>query len=360
MIIGEKTMPDTEQRPPHQYLLFELTKRCQNNCVFCYNVWKEEEGYPQNELSVDETKVVIENAIEGSGCKNIGLSGGEPLLKKGIFEIASFISSRGVSPILITNGKLLTAEAVAMAIDSGIIYFEISLHSDDRAVHDSLVGRGGSFDEAIDAILNIRNAGGQMYTVFVATKKNIETFKSLVELNALLGVKWILFNRVACGGSCLTDWVSLTPSPADIRRALDESVPVAEKYKIGLSAGVQIPPCLIDLSRYKNFLTSFCPLNEHRKGHTYFTIDPAGNLRMCNRSKIILGNLLEKSFKEISDGKEVRDFGRAIPDFCLDCKIAATCAGGCKADALSCYGTLSKPDPFLELWKDRAKKIPVS
>lgn len=353
-------MFDTEEKPPHQYLLFELTERCQNNCVFCYNVWKEDDDYPRNEISVDEIKVVLENAIEGSGCKNIGLSGGEPLLKKGIFDIASFISSRGVSPVLITNGKLLDAEVVSRSMDSGIVYFEISLHSDDRAIHDGLVGRNGSFDEVIDAIINVRNAGGHAYTVFVATKKNIGTFKNVVELNALLGVKWILFNRVACGGSCLADWVSLAPSPDDIQRTLDESVPVAEKYKIGLSAGVQIQPCLVDLSKYKNFLTSFCPLNEKRKGHTYFTIDPAGNLRMCNRSKIILGNLLRDSFKEIAESKEVRDFGRAIPDFCLDCEFAATCAGGCKADAMSCYGTLSKPDPFLELWKDRARKIPVS
>jgi hypothetical protein len=58
-------------------------------------------------------------------------------------------------------------------------------------------------------------------------EKNIGTFKSFVELNALLGMKWILFNRIACGGSCLADYASLAPSPADIQRTLDESVPVA-------------------------------------------------------------------------------------------------------------------------------------
>ncbi|HUV36261.1 MAG TPA: radical SAM protein [Patescibacteria group bacterium] len=353
-------MADTGRRTPHQYLLFELTKRCQNNCAFCYNVWKEEGDYPQEELSFEETVVVLRNAIRGSGCKNIGLSGGEPLLKKGFFEIASFVSSQGVTPILITNGKLLTREAVAEAMECGVGYFEISLHSDDRSIHDGLVGRRGSFDEVIDAILNVREAGGQVYTVFVATKKNVRTFKNFVELNALLGVRWILFNRVACGGSCLPDWISLAPSPSDLQQALDEGVPVAEKYKIGLSAGVQVQPCLVDLSKYGNFLSAHCPLNENGTGHTYFTIDPAGNLRMCNRSKIILGSLLKEEFGAISESPVVKEFRAAVPDFCLDCKLAAVCSGGCKADAMSYYGTLSKPDPFLELWKDRVAKIPPS
>ncbi len=54
--------------------------------------------------------------------------------------------------------------------------------------------------------------------------------------------------------------------------------------------------------------------------------------------------------------KEVGEFARAIPEFCSDCDLARVCAGGCKADALACHGTLNKPDPYLEMWKDDVRK----
>lgn len=350
-------MPETEGRKPHQFLLVELTKSCQNDCVFCYNVWKEDENYPKEELSTDDTLTLLDKAITESGCRVMALTGGEPLLKKDFLKIASFINSRGITTVLISNGKLLTERMIADCLEAGIKHFEISLHSHDEAVHDRLAGRPGSFSEVLDAVLNVKKLGGQVNTIFVATRENIGAFKEFVELNALMRVDWILFNRVSCGGTCLDTWESLAPSPTEIQRALDEGAPLAARYKIGLSAGVQIQPCLVDLSKYEQVASAFCPLNEAPKGHTYFTIDPAGNLRMCNRSKEILGNLLEESFDRISRNETVKNFCRAIPQFCRDCKLARECAGGCKADALSCYGTLARPDPFIEIWKDQVKKI---
>lgn len=350
-------MSDGKKHAPHQYLLFELTKACQNDCMFCYNVWKEVDDYPEEELSTEQALRVIDNVIRGSDCKYIALTGGEPLLKKGIFDISSHITEKGVTVVLITNGGLLTEKHVAKCMKNGIKYFEISLHGHKPEIHDKLVRRQGSFEEAIDAILNIKSAGAQVNTVFVATKDNINSFKEYVELNAMLKVDWILFNRVACGGNCLHNWMSLAPSPQELERAFDVGAPLVEKYKIGLSAGVQIQPCLVDLSKYDNIASSFCPLNEHDRSHTYFAIDPAGNLRMCNRSTTILGNLLEEPFADLANRKEVHEFCKAIPEFCRSCELAKVCAGGCKADAFSYYGTLGKPDPYLEMWKDEAIKL---
>lgn len=350
-------MAKAEQKREHKYLLFELTKKCQNSCVFCYNVWKEGNAYPQHELSTTDAIALLEKLFRQSSCEHLALTGGEPLLKEGVFEIASFIASKGVIPILITNGMLLKENTVAKCIESGIKYFEVSLHSENETIHDELVGREGSFEEVIDAIINIKKLGGHVNTVFVATRKNIHTFKGFVELNALLRVEWILFNRVACGGSCLADWRSLAPSPAQLQDALQGGASVAEKYRIGLSAGVQVQRCLVDLSKYKNVRTGFCPLNDPTSEDSYFTIDPAGNLRMCNRSKTILGNLLEKPLADIVQSPDVERFASAIPDFCMDCKLAKVCAGGCKADAVSYFGTLTKADPYLEMWKEQARKI---
>ena len=341
----------------HNYLLFEATKSCQNNCVFCYNVWKEDPAYPRGELSLERTLGLLAGAIDQAGCKHIGVTGGEPLLKQGVFDIFRLMTSRGVEPVLISNGSLLDEDTVKRCLDCGIKYFEVSLHSNREEIHDRLAGRAGNFKEVVSAMINVKKLGGRVTTVFVATKENIGTFKDTVEANALLGAEWILFNRVACGGTCVATWRDLVPTPGQIRSAMEAAAPVAAKYRVGLSAGVQIQPCLVDLSQYEKVFSGFCPLNDPASEGSYFAIDPAGNLRMCNRSKIILGNLLEQGFNEIARSPEVDEFGQAVPDFCRDCQLAVTCAGGCKADALSAFGTLTRPDPYIEMFKDEVKKI---
>lgn len=79
-------------------------------------------------------------------------------------------------------------------------------------------------------------------------------------------------------------------------------------YELGVGVGVQIQPCLLDLSKYPNVRTSFCPLNNIDGGRTYFAIDPAGNFRMCNRSRVLLGNLREGRFNDIAWELERRGF----------------------------------------------------
>ncbi len=344
------------RRYPHQYLLYEVTQKCQNRCVFCYNVWKEDEKYPREELSAAESIELVDKLIRETECKYIGLTGGEPLLRKDIFAIAERISSRDVVPILITNGALLTKHTVRRLIRSGVKDFEVSIHSHEREIHDELVGRTGSYDEALDAILNVKEHGGNVSAVFVATRRNIQGLKPYVEFCALLRVTWILFNRIACGGTCLRDFASLAPSPLELQAALDVAAPLADRYKIGLGVGVQIQPCLLDLAKYPNVRTSFCPLNNIEGGRTYFAVDPAGNLRMCNRSRIILGNVREDRFDDAASNPIVSETARAVPEFCLDCNLARVCGGGCKADAFACHGTLSKPDPYLEMWKGDVRK----
>lgn len=349
--------PDRTGRRKHKYLLFEVTKSCQNRCLFCYNVWKEEPDYPARELSLGETLKLLDKVVAQVGCKHIGVTGGEPLLKPDIFKILSHMASLGVEPVLISNGCLLDETAVRKCLDYGCKYFEVSLHSNNEAIHDRLSGRPGNFQEVIDGIMNVKKCGGHVTTVFVATKDNVGTFKDTVEVNALLGVEWMLFNRAACGGACVSTWREMVPSPGEIRAALDAGVPAAERYRVGMSAGVQIQPCLVDLAQYKTVYSGFCPLNDPQSENSYFAVDPAGNLRMCNRSKTILGNLLENDFDEIAHGPAVEELGETFPDFCRDCQLYRTCGGGCKADALSYFGTLSKPDPYVEIFKDQVKKI---
>jgi radical SAM protein with 4Fe4S-binding SPASM domain len=81
-----------------------------------------------------------------------------------------------------------------------------------------------------------------------------------------------------------------------------------------------------------------------------------GNVRPCNHTPTILGNLFETPLREIVKSPKLSQFMKARPPFCAGCSIEEECLGGCKAAAEACYGSLTACDPFLELNKARAQK----
>ena len=71
--------------------ILELTKKCNNNCLYCYNVWKADKNYPKNELNLHEWKIVINKIFKDNKPNVIGISGGEPLLNNDAYEIIKYI-----------------------------------------------------------------------------------------------------------------------------------------------------------------------------------------------------------------------------------------------------------------------------
>ena len=82
-------------------------------------------------------------------------------------------------------------------------------------------------------------------------------------------------------------------------KALDEAEALSEKYEVPVSCSIAMPPCLFDVSRYKRLTFGFCAAGTER---AYYTIDPVGNVRPCNHTPTILGNIREKSFRKIVEG----------------------------------------------------------
>lgn len=101
-------------------ILFEITQRCNLNCMYCYNVWKDGCKYPEGELSTRDVKRVLAKIIEESGCKIITLTGGEPLMREDINEIVAFLKGKSVRINIITNGMLLTERVAKECIGAGV------------------------------------------------------------------------------------------------------------------------------------------------------------------------------------------------------------------------------------------------
>jgi pyrroloquinoline quinone biosynthesis protein E len=317
-------------------------------------VWKDDVDYNCDELDTPKAIELIKTAIRQSRCRQFTFTGGEPALRDDLEELVSKAASMCDHVALITNGTLLPEERIKSLISAGVTLFELPLNSSDRQMHNELAGGIDCFDKVTKAAADIRYNGGEVAFVFVGTKMNIKHWKGALELGIALGAMGFLFNRYNAGGECHDQPEKLMPSVEQVKEGLRISQEYSEKYGVAIGASIAIPPCLIDPDDYPNVGFGFCAAGTDR---AYYTIDPVGNIRPCNHTPTILGNLFEQPLKQIVKSKKLEVFMRAKPQFCSGCKIENDCQGGCKAAAEACYGSLTACEPFLKLNKSLAQKL---
>jgi len=334
-------------------IIFEVTTRCNHVCDHCYNAWKNRTVYPDvKELPTKKTLTLLQKVLDQVGVELVTLTGGEPLLRSDFFDIVDFLHEKNVAINLITNGTLLSEQVIERLGPSKIRIFELPILSSKSVVHDALSGITGAFDKVTEAIANLKLSGQMVIGVFVATKKNIDDFRGVLELALALGIDGVMFNRFNPGGHGFENIEKLQVDPERLCSALDCAESFSEQYGLPVSCSIPMPPCLFDTSHYKHLGFGFCAAGTDR---AYYTIDPAGNLRPCNHSVTILGNLYKKPFHKLISSEKMQAFMNDRPSVCNGCKHELECQGGCKASAEVCFGSRTHADPFLDAFFDRAK-----
>jgi radical SAM protein with 4Fe4S-binding SPASM domain len=342
--------------PRLQTLIVEVTPRCNHACLHCYNVWhsgSEEEPavYPRGELGTGQLLALLTKALDETDCRHVTLTGGEPLLRPDLPEILDFLRGRGVMTTVISNGRLLAEPAVIDLVERGVALFELPLLSHRRQVHDRLSGAPGAFDAVLAAMARIRFHRGQFVSVFVLTRHNLPDLREAIKLAFAFGARGLMLNRFNPGGRGRRYVHDLLPTPDEMRQALEVAEAAATELHFPISCSIPIQPCLVDTSAFPHLGFGFCAAGTD---HAYYTLDPLGNLRPCNHTPTILGNLFHQSFVELIGTDRMGEFVRAVPPFCKSCSQRAVCQGGCKAAAQACYGSLTAEDPFLRLARERA------
>lgn len=348
-------MRETTDQRHQDSLIFEVTQQCNHDCPHCYNAWKNATPYPTvEELSTPDTLALLDKVLDETSAGHVTLTGGEPLLRRDLSEIVEHLNARHCQVNLITNGTLLDEAAIARLSPDRISLFELPLLSAETALHDRLSGKPGAFDAVTLAIADLKLAGQVVVCVFVATALNLHTWRETAELAFALGADGIMFNRFNPGGEGFANLDTLQPTPDALRHALDVAQELTTALDISISCSIAMPPCLFEQERWPGLTFGFCAAGT---ADAYYTVDPAGNLRPCNHSMVILGNLRERSFWELVDTPALGQFVAARPDFCADCRVVDECLGGCKAAAEVCYGSLTARDPFLRTFSDQVTKL---
>lgn len=322
----------------------EVTTACNHRCLHCYNVWEGDRPYPRGELSTADTQAMYGKMLDETGAKLVTLTGGEPLLRADLPELVACLAAREVKVNIITNGALLDDAKLDALAGPAIGFWELPLLSARRAIHDELSGAPGAFDKTTLALAKLKARKQRVVAVFVATQLNLPTLRDTIGLAIALGADGMMFNRFNPGGRGGRNFDRLSASVAELQAALDVAEELSEQYQFPISCSIPMPPCVFTTAQYKKLTFGFCSAGTDR---AYYTLDPLGNVRPCNHSPRIIGNIRGEKFAAMVKSETMRDFLAALPDYCRDCEHVAECRGCCKAAGESCHGDARALDPFI-------------
>jgi len=160
-----------EITPKPRHLTYETTYQCNCRCIFCKR-WKVGLKNIKNELTTEQALNMVKGAKK-IGVKFISFSGGEPMLRKDLFEVANYTKKNGINTYLNTNGVLITEKNIERVIDSfdGI---SISIDSVNPSKHDHIRGLSGAFKKALNAVDLISKYTDNIKVGMVVTTENVD------------------------------------------------------------------------------------------------------------------------------------------------------------------------------------------
>jgi len=188
-----------EGKASPRLIFWEVTKGCNLRCIHCRATATELSS--PSDLSTATALGIIEQ-IAAAGNPILVLSGGEPLYRSDIFQLARYGTDRGLRVALATNGTLVTREVARMIVDSGVRRVSISLDGSDSLTHDTFRGIPGAFDAAVQGLRNLKALGMSVQINMTIARHNARQLPQVLELAKRLGADALhtfLLVPVGCG-----------------------------------------------------------------------------------------------------------------------------------------------------------------
>jgi radical SAM protein with 4Fe4S-binding SPASM domain len=189
--------PAAENKP--RLIFWEVTKGCNLRCIHC-RASATELSSPRD-LSTHTALGIIDQIAEAAK-PILVLSGGEPLYRSDIFQLATYARDKGLRVALATNGTLVTKEVARMIVDSGVKRVSISLDGADAVTHDAFRSIPGAFDAAVQGLRNLKALGMSVQINTTIARHNAKQLPDVLALAKSLGADALhtfLLVPVGCG-----------------------------------------------------------------------------------------------------------------------------------------------------------------
>src|SRR5512142_2723994 len=180
-------------------IFWEVTKGCNLRCVHCRATATELSS--PTDLPTRAALGIIDQ-IAAAANPILVLSGGEPLYRSDIFQLARYATDKALRVALATNGTLVTKDVARMIVDSGVKRVSISLDGADSETHDAFRGIPGAFEAAIYGLRNLKALGMSVQINTTIARHNAHQLPQVLELAKTLGADALhtfLLVPVGCG-----------------------------------------------------------------------------------------------------------------------------------------------------------------
>jgi heme b synthase len=343
-----------EQQFIPKWIAWETTQRCNLKCVHCRCSSDMEAA--TGDFTTEEAKRLIDDICEVSQPVMV-LSGGEPLLRPDIFEIAAYGTSKGLRMCMATNGMLVTDEICEKMKAAEIRMVSLSLDGPNAEVHDNFRQCEGAFEGVVRAAGLFKKHGVKFLINSSFTKRNqkhiADTFRVAKSLGA---TAWYMFMIVPTGRG--EDIMSELISKEDYEEILAWHYHQERQEDEILMR----PTCAPHYYRIVPQMAKKEGVKFERRSLTFSTgggkgciaaqsiclIDCFGEVRPCSYFPMSAGNVKKEKFKKIWFEsplfKDLRDFKR-YKGKCGSCEYINVC-GGCRARAYAVTGDYMDEEPF--------------
>ncbi len=176
--LREPTPLGPARAPAAPVVIWNLIRRCNLSCLHCYSI-SSDKDFP-NELSTDEVLAVMRD-LRAFGVPALILSGGEPLLRKDLFEIAAHAREMRFYVGLSTNGTLIDDALARRIAAAKFDYVGISLDG-IGATHDHFRGQQGAFDASLAGVRRLMALGIKVGLRFTITRDNAGELPAMLRL----------------------------------------------------------------------------------------------------------------------------------------------------------------------------------
>jgi pyrroloquinoline quinone biosynthesis protein E len=323
-------------------LLAELTHRCPLHCPYCSNPLDLIRA--ESELATDDWKRVFTQARE-LGVLQLGLSGGEPLLRKDLEELAAHARSEGLYSTLVTSGLGLTRTRAERLKDAGLEHIQISIQDSDPEIAERIAGvKSVRHKQAAAAI--VRELGFAFTINVVLHRANLDRLGEIIDLAADLGADRVELANTQYYGWGLENRSALMPTREQVERSRGVAERAIQRYRGQMQITYVLP----------DYYEAYPKACYGGWGKLYLVITPNGMVLPCHGATSIttltFDNVRNHSlawiWEESSAFKAFRG-DEWMKEPCRSCPRKAVDFGGCRCQAFALTGDAANADPVCTL-----------
>jgi len=347
----------SDKRP---VVVWNVTRQCNLKCVHCYAHAKNQ--LFENELTFEQGKTLIDD-LAGYGVPVLLFSGGEPLVRKDLPDLAAYAVEKGMRAVISTNGTLISKNMARTLKEIGLSYVGISLDGME-AINDRFRGVPGSFIKAMRGIRNCQEAGIKVGLRFTINKANVQEIPPIFDLLEEMDIPRVCFYHLVYAGrgsKMVEEDLTHEETRAAVDLIMDRTKDLHDRGKpkevLTVDNHADGPYLYLrllkeDPERAKEVL-ELLKMNEgNNSGRGIGCISWDGSVHPDQFWRHhSLGNIKDRPFSEIwTDLSEpllakLKDKKNHVTGKCATCAWLSICAGNFRVRAEAVYDDVWAPDP---------------